>query len=366
MHFRICKGELKMNYRGIEPFWMRMAMMAVLIAFAIPLAMCSGDFLTPNTSMNYPPDWLEGGYVKSFDRSATMDPGIAGMVKWLDAPVTSYPWYSRDVTFYKQTQPTSAFSPYTEYYKASGTVAVADGEIISNPASINISQIVPAYIFYGDGQGLPFRQYQSMYPSRANDLWIRGNSNWTQYITSPAGSTIELVANVPTGGAGGVYQTVQTETSSIKSKTYQFYQGYNTMNFYASQIGRNMLYFVVANQPSNVIIVDVFAQSSQAQSSQAQTSAGQVPGGVTVQPPSTSPSSSSLGDTQLTIYYPGTGPFQVYIDGIYAGDGSGGTFAHKVKGGTSHVIAIWDGFWMYQNSVYFESGQPKIINVEAV
>ena len=72
MHFRICKGELKMNYRGIEPFWMRMAMMAVLIAFAFPLAMCSGDFLTPNTSMNYPPDWLEGGYVKSFDRSETI------------------------------------------------------------------------------------------------------------------------------------------------------------------------------------------------------------------------------------------------------------------------------------------------------
>jgi beta-glucanase (GH16 family) len=46
--------------------------------------------------------------------------------------------------------------------------------------------------------------------------------------------------------------------------------------------------------------------------------------------------------------------------------GSGGSFSTKVKGGASHVISIWDGFWMYQNNVYFESGVPKMINVEAV
>jgi hypothetical protein len=32
------------------------------------------------------------------------------------------------------------------------------------------------------------------------------------------------------------------------------------MNFYADQVGRHVLLFVVNNQPSNVVIVDVFAQ----------------------------------------------------------------------------------------------------------
>ena len=33
------------------------------------------------------------------------------------------------------------------------------------------------------------------------------------------------------------------------------------MNFNADQVGRHMLYFVVNNQPSNVVVVDVFAQA---------------------------------------------------------------------------------------------------------
>ena len=54
---------------------------------------------------------------------------------------------------------------------------------------------------------------------------------------------------------------IQTDTTSSKYKTYQFNQGYNTMNFNADQVGRHMLYFVVNNQPSNVVVVDVFAQA---------------------------------------------------------------------------------------------------------
>jgi hypothetical protein len=53
----------------------------------------------------------------------------------------------------------------------------------------------------------------------------------------------------------------QTDTTSPKYNTYQFNQGYNTMNFNADKVGRHMLYFVVNNQPSNVVVVDVFAQA---------------------------------------------------------------------------------------------------------
>lgn len=34
------------------------------------------------------------------------------------------------------------------------------------------------------------------------------------------------------------------------------------MNFYAYQVKRHTLYFVVNNQPSNVVVIDVFGQST--------------------------------------------------------------------------------------------------------
>jgi hypothetical protein len=85
--------------------------------------------------------------------------------------------------------------------------------------------------------------------------------NWTQYAVSPVGASLQLVANVPTGGMGGFYEVVQTDSASIKYKTYQFNPGYSTMNYKANQMGRHMLYIVVNNQPSNVVIVDVFSQA---------------------------------------------------------------------------------------------------------
>jgi hypothetical protein len=54
---------------------------------------------------------------------------------------------------------------------------------------------------------------------------------------------------------------IQTETTSSKYSTYQFSQGYNSMNFQANEVGRHMLYFVIDSQPSNVVIVDVLAQA---------------------------------------------------------------------------------------------------------
>ena len=65
----------------------------------------------------------------------------------------------------------------------------------------------------------------------------------------------------PLEGLRDSIEMTQTDTTSSKYKTYQFNPGYNTMNFYADHVGRHTLYFVVNNQPSNVIVVDVFAQA---------------------------------------------------------------------------------------------------------
>ena len=395
---------------------MRLILSAILIAAVMPVALCQGDYLVPDylytdhlkpeASQKYLKDWLEGGYVRSLDRSRLMDPGIAGMVRWLDAPVPSYPWYGSDLSFYKRLAPASAFTPFSQYYAQAEAEPPQESEVISRPVPFNITAGAPKYVFYASGQGLPFSQYLSTEPSRSSDLWIRGRENWTQYVVSPMGAAVELVANVPNGGSGGFYHTVQTETASLSSKTYQFYDGYNSMIFRADRIGRHLLYLVADNQPSNVVVIDVFAQAAAAMPSQAsqaeETLQAQIPQtepAQSAQPSQSQPfqiaqpvqtsqpqsyplpgsantpqypavaqpaAGASLADTPLNIIYPGPSNFQVFVDGVEVGVGSGGIFSTKVKGGASHVISIWDGFWMYQNSVYFESGVPKVINVEAV
>ena len=153
----------------------------------------------------------------------------------------------------------TTFSPFTEYYITTGTPVV--GGIISNPTKFDITQKTPSSVYYGAGVGLPYTQYASTVPSKTNDLWIQGATNWTQYVVSPVGTWLQLIAYAPVEGPAGFYEMIQTDTTSSKYKTYQFNQGYNTMNFNADQVGRHMLYFVVNNQPSNVVIVDVFAQA---------------------------------------------------------------------------------------------------------
>jgi hypothetical protein len=187
----------------------------------------SGDYLSPNIS--------SGGYYPNF------------------------PWYTTGGSFYSQPYSDTTFSPFTQYYTTTGLPIV--GGIISNPTKFDITQKTPSSVYYGTGQALPYTQYVSTVPSKTNDLWVQGATNWTQYVVTPVGTWIQLVANAPVGGPAGFYEMTQTDTTSSKYSTYQFNQGYNTMNYNANQVGRHTLYFVVNNQPSNVVVVDVFAQA---------------------------------------------------------------------------------------------------------
>ena len=185
--------------------------------------------------------------------------GLEGMLQWLDQPVNNFPWYSSGGSFYSQGYSEGTFSPFREFYTTSGATVVSG--IISAPVSFDIEQRTPSRIYYGTGQALPYNQYVSTMPSKTNDLWVQGATDWSQYVVSPLGTWLQLVANAPVGGSAGFYDIVQTDTTTLKYSTYLFNQGYNTMNFYADQVGRHMLYFVVNNQPSNVVVVDVFAQA---------------------------------------------------------------------------------------------------------
>ncbi len=207
-------------------------------------------------------DYLGGGYV-GYGR--TDDPGLAGMLQWLDQPVYSYPWYTAGGSFYSQPYSETTFSPYREYYTTTGTTTAgtkATGGIVSNPAKYDITGKTPSIVHYGAGVGLPYSQYASIAPSKTSDLWIQGTTNWTQYVVCPVGTWLQLIANAPAGGSAGFYEVVQTDTTATKYMIYQFNSGYNTMNYQADQAGRHMLYFVLNNQPSNVVVVDVFGQAS--------------------------------------------------------------------------------------------------------
>jgi len=207
----------------------------------------SGDYLSPNM-----------GQVTS---GPNPDAGLASMENWLNQPDNYFPWYisGGSRSFYSQGVPDTTFSPFRGYYTTSGTPIV--GGIISNPTKFDIAQKTPSKIYYGTGQALPYSQYVSTVPSKTNDLWIQGATSWSQYVVSPVGTWLQLVANAPVAGTAGFYEVVQTDTTTQKYSTYQFNQGYNTMNFNADQVGRHMLYFVVNNQPSNVVIVDVLAKA---------------------------------------------------------------------------------------------------------
>ena len=204
----------------MRSIFMKLILMALIVAGAIPLALSADGDPVPSTGQLYPVDWLEGAYVTPIDRASLMDPGIAGMVRWLDAPVTSYPRYGTDLTAYRQVVSPSVFAPYAEYY--STQAMPVNGEIISNPVKFDIVQAPPSYLYIGSGQGLAYSQYLSITSPQANDLWIRGAKNWTQHLASPVGATLELVGNVPAGGAGEVFETISNGTTTQRARLYQF------------------------------------------------------------------------------------------------------------------------------------------------
>lgn len=340
---------------------MKLMLLALFFAMTTPPALSTDGQSVPEVGQLYPVDWLGGTYVTPIDRASLMDPGIAGMVRWLDSPVPSYFWYSSDQIFTRQTMPPSAFDPYREYYSTQSIPM--SSEVVSNPVPFVITQSPPSYLFYGSGQGLSYAQYLSITPPQGNDLWIQGRHNWTQYIISPVGTTLDLVARVPLGGRGEFFESISNGTTFQRSGIYQFHAGYNSMKYRADEIGRHMLYFVVDNQPSNVIIIDVFAQAPLAQPGSYPIAGGQYAPAATAPLPS-APTSS--GNTPVSILYPGKSAFQVYVDGALVGIGQNGIFNLSVEGGKYHVISIWDGFWMYENNIYFQAGVPKKIYVEAV
>ena len=134
------------------------------------------------------------------------------------------------------------------------------------PVKFDVTQSVPSRIYFGSGKEIAYTQYQSaMAASRGNELWIQKGADWSQYAIVPAGSGIQFIAFAPVGGQADYYWILQTDSLNITSKRLDLYPGYNSLNFKADEVGRHILLFVLNNQPSNSIIIDVISQAPPAQ-----------------------------------------------------------------------------------------------------
>jgi hypothetical protein len=95
--------------------------------------------------------------------------------------------------------------------------------------------------------------------SNNNYLWIENVQGRAQYSSIPQYSRLSLVASTSNGGQGQFYELIQSTTSPSTYNSYNvnFQPGSNQIGFDASILGRHILFYIISNQPSNVVIVDV-------------------------------------------------------------------------------------------------------------
>jgi len=195
---------------------------------------------------------------------------------------------------------------FSEFYMES-TIPVVK---TFTPVRIDVAQVAPTRIYLGSGQEIAYAQYQSAVASnRGNELWIQKGADWSQYVIVPAGSGVEFIAFAPVGGQADYYWILQNNSLNITSKRLDIFPGYNSLNFRADEVGRHIILFVLNNQPSNAIIIDVISQAPPAQ---------QTPM-MADMPPSTNPPLPSA--TQATQMAQATQPVQMPTGVVAPGGG---------------------------------------------
>jgi hypothetical protein len=169
-----------------------------------------------------------------------------------------------------------------------------------------------------------YRDYISR--NRSNELWVRSNITWTQYLQAYQGNGIELVVYTPTGGSADLYR-IYYISGNISHRGYNLLPGYYHMNISAFEPGRTMLIFAVDNQPSNAVMVDVLPPAAEAAN-----------GPVAVE--------SVLPDKARIIIQSGNvKDYDVFVDGAFyssdIGDGaSDGVASFTLNGDGMHTITI--------------------------
>ncbi len=152
----------------------------------------------------------------------------------------------------------SAHSSFKEYYTNNSRPIV--GGIISTPLQFNISQNTPTSIHLSNGGQVAYSQHEVL--PRGNELWIKGATDWSQYVMCLAGTWLQLIAFAPGEGDANFYlanfnSSNITDLTNMTSNRYQLCSSYNTMNFFAGIVGRHILQFYLNNSSSNDVTIDV-------------------------------------------------------------------------------------------------------------
>jgi hypothetical protein len=234
-------------------------------------------------------------------------------------------------------------SQFADFFKTSAPAV--SGEVVSyNPAGRE-----PSSVYFSD-RSTSYSTYQSTYLG-TNSLWIMGSSSWAQRVVCPLGAYLSLLAYSSSGGRADFYEIYPD--GRLLPKSYSFYPGYSRLTFEADEVGRHILLFILNNQPSNVVIVDVAS------------------GGW---PPSSGPSPGlgpwpSPGSARVIFSSSWLTGYSVFVDGSYVGgDGQGGdpldgTYSLNVAGNQYHTLEISSGGQTYSEQGTFLTGYTYRLNL---
>ncbi|MDQ1261359.1 MAG: Plastocyanin [Euryarchaeota archaeon] len=231
-----------------------------------------------------------------------------------------------------------ALQKFSQYYRSTSE---APEDQLTAPTKIDLKEVEPAMLYFGSMQkAVPYVQYQTYALSTgANSLWISGSSSWTQYAMVPLGSMLNMITSSPAGGHGYLYEIYPDGGLDMKS---YYFSPYNQIGFYADEEGQHQLFFNIAGQPSNVIVIDV----------------------VPYQPP-VQPVYNFAAVTISSSWLRG---YNVYVDGSYQATegmagGPDGTVTINVPGDLYHNIAIDGSGLTFSDYKYFKAGYAYQLNV---
>jgi hypothetical protein len=161
---------------------------------------------------------------------------------------------------------------------------------------------------------------------RQNELWVKNNITWTQYLLARSGGRIELVAFTPTGGSADLYK-IPYSSGNISHRGYDILPGYYLLNISAYEQGRMMLILAVDNEPANAVIIDILPPAAKAEA-----------GIVAVE-------SLQPGKARVLIQTERVKDYDVFVDGAFyssdIGDGiSDGIARFTLSGERMHTVVI--------------------------